>query len=375
MGRGGTAARALVLASLLAAAGLAAAFLAYALRAAVVPFALAAALAYLLAPAVDALCRRGLSRTGSILLVYAVLALGAIGFVTEVVPGFLRELEELGQTAPRLVRALEAELQRWQRGYEGLALPRAARQALERAGRRVGQSAAGLADRAVEAVMGLAGLSLALILAPFLAYYMLRDLDLFRRRVLESTPPRWRPRVQALLRDLDRVLGGFVRGQVVVAAIVGGLVALATALLGMPFPLLLGLSVGIGEFVPYFGPVVGSLPALAVAALQSPGTLVRLVLFLVAIHQLEQALITPRVLGAGVGLHPLAVVLAILVGGELLGLFGVILAVPVTAAGLVLYRHAVAELRAAPAPGDGRVGRDGQPLPVPAGEPTPRAER
>lgn len=341
---------------------------AYALRAVVIPFALAAVLTYVLAPAVEALHRRGLPRPGAILVVYGLLTLAAAGFVLEVLPGFLRELQEAGRTVPRLVRALDAELVRWQRRYEGLPLPAALRQALERAGRRAEEATAGLADRAVEALLGMASLSLALVLAPFLAYYMLRDLHLLRGRALALAPPRWRPRLAALLRDLDRVLGGFVRGQVLVAAIVGSLVAVVTALLGMPFPILLGLAVGLGEFVPYFGPLVGSLPAVALAALQSPGTLVRLVLFLVAIHQLEQALITPRVLGAGVGLHPLAVVLAILVGGELLGLFGVILAVPVVAAARVVYGHVLAELRSG-SPGAGEPAmRDGVgAAPVPAG--------
>lgn len=359
-----------------AAAGLAAVaavgvalWLAYALRAVLLPFALAVVLTYVIEPAVRALCARGLSRRAAILGVYAgVAALVAAG-VVYLVPAFLAELDQFGRVAPRLAARLQAWIHRIQADYDRVPLPPTLRAAVDDAVTRAGQGLRDGIAGLVEGLMRGAAAAAAALLAPFLAYYMLNDLDLFKRRLLGMVPARWRPRVLAVLRDLDAVIGGFVRGQVVVAALIGSAVGVVAAMLGMPFPLLLGLLAAFGEFVPYFGPVIGSLPAVAVAALQSPGTLIRLVLFLIVIHELEQAVLTPRILGVGVRLHPLTVVFALLVGGHVLGLFGLIVAVPVAATLRVVGVHLAAELMPRRLPGleAGGNGRAEAVGPVPAG--------
>jgi predicted PurR-regulated permease PerM len=126
-------------------------------------------------------------------------------------------------------------------------------------------------------------------------------------------------------------LGSFIRGYFLVAAIVGGLTAIAMALLGLEFALMLGIFAGLAELIPYFGPVIGAVPAIGLAVLQSKWLAAKVALAFFVIHQLEGNIISPKILGDKVGLHPLMVIFSLMAGGELYGLAGMLLAVPVAA--------------------------------------------
>ncbi|REJ35498.1 MAG: hypothetical protein DIU84_06955 [Bacillota bacterium] len=120
--------------------------------------------------------------------------------------------------------------------------------------------------------------------------------------------------------------------------ILGGVVAVSAALIGLPFALLLGIIAGLGEFIPYFGPVVGAVPAALAAANVSTSALLQMLMALIIIHQLEQAVLSPWILGDGVGLHPLLVVFALILGGHLFGFAGLLLAVPVAGSLRAIWR-------------------------------------
>jgi predicted PurR-regulated permease PerM len=187
-------------------------------------------------------------------------------------------------------------------------------------------------------------------LAPILAFYMLRDIDHVKERFVRSLPARYRQDILALLRALDRVLAGFVRGQMLLALLVGSLAATATALLGFRYPILLGIWAGLTEFIPYVGPVLGAIPAVLAGLSVSPLLALETVLAFAIIQQLENAVLSPRIMGHSVGLHPLVVLFAVLASGYLVGGWGLILALPVTGLLRVLWCFFVARLTAAPPP-------------------------
>ena len=138
---------------------------------------------------------------------------------------------------------------------------------------------------------------------------------------------------------MDNSLGSFIRGQLLISAIVGILIAVGLSIMGVDFALIIGLIAGIFNIVPYFGPIIGAVPAVVFALLKSPLTAVYVVLLFAVVNQVESSIISPNILGEHVGLHPVTVIFSIISGGYLFGILGVILAVPVTSIVKVTLRY------------------------------------
>jgi predicted PurR-regulated permease PerM len=182
------------------------------------------------------------------------------------------------------------------------------------------------------------------VVIPVVALYMLLDVDNMRRALLASVPASARARVAKIARECNLALGGFVRGQLLVAAIVGALVILLLEILHVPYAILIGIFAGVLEIVPYLGAIVGALLGIAVALLNNGWESALLVLLgFVVINQLEGHVIYPFVVSGSIGLSPLVVLLALLTGGELFGLPGLVLAIPVAALIKVLLANLLPE--------------------------------
>ena len=149
-------------------------------------------------------------------------------------------------------------------------------------------------------------------------------------------PARYRGDAQYVLREVNVALNGFFRGQLWICLFVGLFIYGGLALLKIPYALFIGLLAGLFDIIPYFGPVLGFLPAAALALSQSPLTVLWVLLLFIAANQIENSLISPWLIGDRVGLHPLVVIFAVLVGGYLMGILGLLIAVPVAAIGRVL---------------------------------------
>jgi predicted PurR-regulated permease PerM len=176
--------------------------------------------------------------------------------------------------------------------------------------------------------------ALNILLVPVLIFYLLRDIDIFRVRFYTLMPPHWRPIVADWLGEIDRALGGFLRGQFTIALILATIYAVGLALIGVPLGALLGIIAGLANLVPYMSIVVGLIPTLVFFLLSdapSLGGILAILLLYVGGQMLEGLYLSPRIMGRETGLHPVVVMMAILVGGTLFGLLGILVAVPVTA--------------------------------------------
>lgn len=178
------------------------------------------------------------------------------------------------------------------------------------------------------------------VLAPVLAIYLLIDLDRFKRQALELTPPRQRDEVAYVSGEVATALGSFVRGQLLVALIVGVLSSIGMWLIDLPFWLIIGIVAGFLNLIPFLGPIVGGALAALVALLNGdPWQAVWAVVIMTAVQQVDNHLITPMVQRARVHLSPLVIVLALIIGGALAGLLGVLVAIPATAAIRIVVGH------------------------------------
>ena len=177
-------------------------------------------------------------------------------------------------------------------------------------------------------------------LAPVLAIYLLIDLNRFKARSLELTPPKHRAEVAYVSREVGTALGSFVRGQLLVSLVVGIASSAGMWLIDLPFWLLIGIIAGFLNLIPFLGPVVGGALAALVALLNGdPWQAFWAILIMIAVQQVDNHLITPMIQRARVNLSPLVIVLALIIGGALAGLLGVLVAVPLTAAVRILVGH------------------------------------
>jgi len=179
-----------------------------------------------------------------------------------------------------------------------------------------------------------------IIIVPVLSAYLLLDAENVRRQFLSLFKPRARVRVNALIDDVDKVVGGFIRGQLIDGAIVGLMIGVMLAIMHVPYALLIGVSAGILNFIPYAGAIVGFVPSVLLAlAVNGPTNALIVAGLFAVIQQVDGNFVAPRVLKDNVGLSPLYIILAILIGTELFGLPGTILAVPLAAMLRVFREH------------------------------------
>jgi predicted PurR-regulated permease PerM len=181
-----------------------------------------------------------------------------------------------------------------------------------------------------------------LIAMPVVSIYMLAESSMIKRWFLQRLPARQRETAAEVLEDVNAAVGGFIRGQLIVAACVAVLVSAALLIIGVPYALLAGALAGIADIIPYIGPFVGAVPAVIAAAIAGGWLKVAVVIgSLIVVNQLEAHLLSPRIIGRTVQLSPLVVIFALLIGGSLYGLTGLIVSVPVAGIVRVFIDHFV----------------------------------
>jgi predicted PurR-regulated permease PerM len=321
-------------------------WLLYLLTPVLTPFLAGALLAYLGDPLVDRLEEAGLSRTPAVtvvfLLLFGVLAAlillliplldSQVRTLLQSLPGYIEWLQR--QALPRLAAWLGVEV----RQLELAGLKDSLRSHWQQAGGLAAALAASVSRSGMAVLAWLANL----VLIPVVTFYLLRDWDKLVARIHELIPRAYASTVSGLARESDEVLGAFLRGQLLVMLALGVIYATGLWLVGVQFAFLIGFLAGLVNFVPYLGFIIGIGTAGAAVLLQTHDPLYLLPVagvFLVG-QLLEGSVLTPLLVGDRIGLHPVAVIFAVLAGGQLFGFVGVLLGLPVAAVLAVLLRHA-----------------------------------
>lgn len=308
-------------------------------RSSLYPFAISILMAYLLNPAVCYLERRNFSRLWSIIIIYICL-LSALSIVTSYfVPVLIRELEVFAHEIPTLILHGNHLIQSAQSQYQNTTLPYSLRLAVDNGLAQVELLLQNTVTDIVDTLLKLVSHGIGLVISPILAFYILYDSHEIKRKFYLIVPGSWRPGIRLFVKDINKVLNGVIRGQITIAVIVGILVSIGLTLLKVRFALLIGILAGALDVIPYFGAFIGASPAIAIALLDSPLLAGKVAILFFVIHQLEGSVIGPRILGEQVGLHPITVIFYLLVGGEVGGLAGLLLGVPLAAVGKVILRH------------------------------------
>jgi predicted PurR-regulated permease PerM len=326
---------------------LAAGWLLWLLSPILAPFVCAALLGWLGDPLVDRMQARGVPRNGAVVLVFAAMTAIALLALLLLLPLLQRQLATLFASLPHYREWLVGTALPWLEAKTGLELvgwldPSRLFQLAREHWEQAGGAAATLLGYLSRSGFALLGWVANLVLLPVLTFFFLRDWDVFLERAAALVPRDHATVVARLARESGEVLGGFLRGQLLVMLILGVLYAVGLLAVGLDLGILVGLLAGLLTFVPYLGPttvvVLGGVAALAqfgdwqhlvgVGAVFAVGQVV------------ESYWLTPKLVGDRIGLHPVAVIFAVLAGGTLFGFLGMLLALPVAAVANVLLRYA-----------------------------------
>ncbi len=286
----------------------------------------------------------------SIAIVYlGIGALAAFAFAF-VVPALYDDVQSLAHATPSIVASLQAQLADPKNPLIAR-LPDPAREYLAKVpqqlvafGERYGAEGA---SRVLNFLLSIFALVATVVIIPVLSIYLMIEEKSLIAGFMRVVPEKWRPEAVSVLRDLDAVLGGFIRGQILVGIVIGAFITVALLVLHVKYAVLIGVAGGIGDIIPYVGAFVGFVPAVILAFVNDgwQHALVVTIVFIV-IFQLEGHFIAPKIVSDSVGLSPLTVIVAILIGGELLGVLGMFVAVPVAGILRVALLHALPRARA-----------------------------
>ncbi|MGM0516192.1 MAG: AI-2E family transporter [Pseudomonadota bacterium] len=337
------------------------------------PFVVGFIVAYLFDPLVTRLSRHGVSRALGTSLIFLLGVLLILVSVIALVPVLVEQTARLARLLPRALDIVQTGIIPWINAQIGTELDVGMlRDLAVKHGETIGKvlaqgigNVSGTGSAAFVAVMNL-------LLAPVIAFYLLRDWPAVVSRIESLLPRRWHDTVVHLSQESDRMLGNFLRGQLSVMLANGITYSVGLTLIGLNTGVAIGMFAGLVSFVPYLGTIVGVLLALLAMYLQADSLLP--LLFVLAVFGVGQVLETvawqPRFVGNEIGMHPVAVIFAVMAGGQLFGFFGILLALPVSAVLIVLGRHGLESYRqsrfyvdrkagAAPVADNGEAGGEG----------------
>lgn len=304
-----------------------------------VPFAASLVLAYLFSPVVLFLEQRRISRTLAIAVIYLVFAVIVFVAWVQIVPLLMEELQSLANELPGYLQQLHDSINLFQDNYQRFNLPPDIREMLDKNLDGLGEAATARLDRLYQSAFEVIGGTLLLLLVPVLTYYFLRDEQYLKRSLIRLVPRNYRRRFLAMARDINRSLGAFLRGSLLVSLAVWLLTYISFLIIRLNFPLVLAGIIGITNLIPIVGPIIGALPALLIALLQSPFQALKVLIIIVAVQQAESQLIYPLIIGRSIGFHPLTIIFALLFAGKLFGFAGLILALPAIIVIRIFFQH------------------------------------
>jgi predicted PurR-regulated permease PerM len=322
-------------------------FLLWALGNVILPFIVGGAIAYFLDPVADRLERMGLSRVLATIIIFVFMLGVVILALLVIIPLLIQQTNDLIQSAPDLFNQLRTWLT--ERFPQLMDNGSPLRQSLGSIGETIQARGGELLQQLLTSAAGVVNLLVFLVVVPVVAFYMLLDWDRLIARIDELLPRDHADTIRMLAGQIDRTLASFIRGQGTVCLILGTFYAIALMVVGLQFGLVVGLVAGLLTFIPYVGALVGGALSVGLALFQFWGDW-WLIVAVAAIFQIGQMvegnILTPKLVGSSVGLHPVWLIFALSAFGTLFGFVGMLVAVPVAAAIGVLVRFAIDQYKA-----------------------------
>lgn len=317
------------------------------------PFIVGIAVAYLLNPVVEKLSGYRLPRWLSALIILAIFFITLLIAFILAIPILVREMIDFVQLLPSLLSHGQEWVVRQAHAFD-IAIPQTwddvkqldTALISEKSG-DILQAVKSITGKLLKGGAAVIGLISFFVLMPIVAFYLMIDWPRLTSKVHDLLPRKNKKRIETIMSDIDHSLSGFIRGQLTVCLLLGLFYAIALSLLGLQYGFFIGVAAGFLSIIPYVGSIFGLIASVGMAFYQFGGWEYPLGAFIIfVIGQLvEGNYLTPKLVGESVGLHPIWVIFVLMAGGALMGLLGMMIAVPVAAVIAVLIRHAIAEYK------------------------------
>ncbi|MDI6618648.1 MAG: AI-2E family transporter [Clostridiales bacterium] len=308
------------------------------------PFLVSLFLAYLLNPAVCYMERKGIKRILGIWIIFIFFIGILFSICFFLLPILVRDMGKLINILPQYTEEIRENIGYIQKVYSRSGLPDGIKNVLVGNINKLQNVIAVYLGKVMTFIMSTLSKIFSIALIPVLLYYFLKDFMKIIHGIKRIIPKKYRTRIVNICINIDEVFGDYIRTQLILSLIVAAMTTVSLMLLRINFALIIGIINGITNIIPYFGPIIGGIPAVVLALLQSPLKAVYTIIMLSVIQQVESDIICPRITADTVGLHPVTVMLSLLVGGEFFGMTGLILAIPVVAALKVIYKDVIKNL-------------------------------
>ncbi|MGE5631247.1 MAG: AI-2E family transporter [Caulobacteraceae bacterium] len=303
------------------------------------PFIISAVISYLLNPIVKLFERRGIKRILGVIIVYLIFLCIILLLSFVLVPKLIKEIGALVVNIPQYSYQMQNILKKLQDGYMNSGLPESLKDILDDNILMLQSMILTALQNIANGIIKIFSQLFNIIIIPVITFYILKDMDYFKNQFILLVPKAKRMKYIILLRDIDNIFGKFIRGQIIVATFVGVFTTAALIAIDVKYAFILGIFAGLSNIIPYFGPFIGIIPTILFALLDSTTKALYAGGAFLLIQQIESGLLTPKIIGKSVGIHPVYVIMSLIIGGKLFGVVGLIIAVPALAAVKLTLRH------------------------------------
>jgi len=305
----------------------------YEIRSIVILFFITGALAYVVNPSVTKLARKLRLKKGlAIGIFYIMIITPVVTLLILILPVLGNQIMSLVKDIPKYYNVLTDGLKHLQDMFQtNPAMQKMVDSFLASIQPRIESYLSDIGIKAFNFIISLTNSIFTLILAIVLNFYFLIDMENIERWFISIIPENIKDKTLNALKEINSSFKSFLKAQLILCLFVGLADGLGAWILGVNYPLILGIIAGFTEIIPYLGPFIGAIPAIIVALTISPWKALEVSIWYLVVQQLEAHFVVPNVMGKTMGLHPLTVIFSLLVFGKLLGFWGVILAVPIAA--------------------------------------------
>ncbi|TYQ16608.1 UNVERIFIED_CONTAM: putative PurR-regulated permease PerM [Acetivibrio alkalicellulosi] len=316
----------------------------------IMPFIYALVAAYALSPVVSFLVRKGIKRIYAILIVFLGIFIVLISASIIIIPKFYKDISVfISDEIPIIIDYIKKliddfkERELWfvpKEVYDYLNMDSELKEiSLDGELKRIFDVLRNAFGQLSNVLLETTSTLLDIVLTPIITFYYLKDQDKLINFFMKPLNKRAREKINTIAGEIDAVIGGFIRGQLIVAAFVGVLTGVGCRIIGVPYSITIGLVAGLTNIIPYFGPWVGGILPVILALMNNPISALWVIILIIIVQQVESSFVSPQIMSRSIGLHPLVVIFSVLLFGNAFGIIGMIIGVPLTGTIIVLSKH------------------------------------
>lgn len=303
------------------------------------PFAISMIIAYLFNPLIIMFQNKGIKRTYSVILLFFILFFFILIFCIVFMPRIIKEIYVLVENIPTYSMQISKTLIDLEIKLLNSNMPNSIKQIIYNNITIAENIIVSFLQKSIDMIINAISNSLEIALIPVITFYLLTDSKYFIDQAKLLIPKNRREKILKLLKDIDSVVGKFIRGQIIVCIFIALFTSITLILLNVKYAVVLGIFAGLTNVIPYFGPIIAAIPIILFAFIDSINKAIYVTIAFIVIQQLEGDIITPKIIGESVGIHPVYVILSIVIGAKTLGIIGMLLALPVVASFKLIIRY------------------------------------